>query len=399
MKKGRHQNNPLPELDLRLTEESAEDLYEHAPCGYCSCLADGTIVKINQTLLSWVGYARHELVASQGLQQLLTMGGRLHFEMHCAPLLLLQGQVREMSYSLRRKNGSTQPVLLNASLRCDTTGEPLVMRVTLFDITDRRQYELELLRAKNLADEQREQLARANEELVLKNELLTRTNQDLDNFVYSASHDLKEPVNNMAGLFAELRRTATFADPDAAAVADRFEAALQQVLGTITGLTEVVQLERQADPVRAEPVALRPLLLEVVASLQAADSVPREVFTLDIPTPLTVRMDQASLRSVLYNLLSNAVRYAKSGRPPQVRVSAALADGTTELRVTDNGRGLNLARHGSELFQLFRRFHPDVPGTGLGLYLVKRLVNQAGGRVEVESAVGVGTTFRVYLPQ
>ena len=174
-------------------KESADELYEHAPCGYCSCLPDGTLVKINQTLLGWLSYSRAELVARLQLQQLLTVGGHLHFEMHCAPLLLLQGQVREMSYLLRRKDGSTQPVLLNATLQRDTTGAPLVIRVTLFDITDRRQYELELLRAKNLADEHRQQLARANEELQAKNELLTRTNQDLDNFVYTASHDLKEP--------------------------------------------------------------------------------------------------------------------------------------------------------------------------------------------------------------
>ena len=92
---------PLPELDLRLTEENPEDLYEHAPCGYCSCLPDGTLVKLNATLLGWLGYAREELVARQALAQLLTVGGRLHFETH---------------------------------------GTPLVVRVTLFDITERRKY-------------------------------------------------------------------------------------------------------------------------------------------------------------------------------------------------------------------------------------------------------------------
>ncbi|MFC7666386.1 PAS domain S-box protein [Hymenobacter humi] len=149
----------LPELDLRLTEENLDDLYEHAPCGYCSCLPDGTLVKLNQTLLGWLGYRREELVARQSLQQLLTIGGRLHYEMHGVPLLLLQGHVREMSYSLRGKDGRTIPVLLNAVLLRGANDEPLVVRVTLFDITDRRKYEQELLRTKAQAEEQREQPA------------------------------------------------------------------------------------------------------------------------------------------------------------------------------------------------------------------------------------------------
>jgi len=392
-------SGPPPELDLRLTQESAEDIYENAPCGYCSCLPDGTLVKVNHTLLQWLGYTRQELVATQNLQFLLTMGGRLHFEMHCVPLLLLQGQVREMSYSLRRKDGSTQPVLLNANLLRDAAGEPLVARVTLFDITERRRYELELLRAKNLADEQREQLARANAELTAKNEQLTRTNANLDNFVYSASHDLKEPVHNMAGLFAELRQSATFADPEAAQVAKRFEAALQQVLGTIEGLTEVVQLERQLVATPTEPVALQPLLLEITRSLQAGPEGADADFEVDVAAAPAVRMAEPGLRSVLYNLLSNAVRYAQPGRTPRVRVRSAVEGDDIVLTVADNGRGLDLSRHGTELFQLFRRFHPEVPGTGLGLYLVKRLVRQAGGRVAVESTPGEGTTFRLSWPR
>ncbi|GAB2857346.1 PAS domain-containing sensor histidine kinase [Hymenobacter ruber] len=393
------ENEELPELDLRLTQESADELYEHAPCGYCSCLPDGTLVKINQTLLGWLGYERTELVARQGLQQLLTVGGRLHFEMHCTPLLLLQGQVREMSYLLRRKDGSTQPVLLNATLDRDTNGAPLVMRVALFDITDRRRYELELLRAKNLADEQRQQLAKANEELRAKNEQLTRTNQDLDNFVYTASHDLKEPLNNMTGLFAELQRTATFHDPEAAEVVALFEQALQQVLATIEGLAKVVQLERQALPVPTDSVELAPLLNEVVRSLQAQHAGLEQAFQIDVQPAPTVHMSGPSVRSILYNLLSNAVRYAAPGRPLRVQVSSALVNGAPVLTVTDNGRGIDMARHGQELFQLFRRFHPEVPGTGLGLYLVKRLVHQAGGRIEAQSIVNQGAVFQIHWPR
>ncbi|MGI4763437.1 MAG: PAS domain-containing protein, partial [Janthinobacterium lividum] len=145
-------DEPLPPPDLRLTQENLEDLYEHAPCGYCSYLPDGTLVKLNQTLLDWLGYSRPELVARRCFQHLLTKGGQLHFETHSVPLLLLQGHVRELSYTVRCKDDTTLPVLLNATLVRDTDGAPLVVRATLFDITERRKYEQELVRARAHAE-------------------------------------------------------------------------------------------------------------------------------------------------------------------------------------------------------------------------------------------------------
>ncbi|GAA4353127.1 hypothetical protein GCM10023185_13460 [Hymenobacter saemangeumensis] len=392
-------DEPLPELDLRLTQEDPDDLYEYAPCGYCSCLPDGTLVKLNHTLLDWLGYRREELVARKSLPQLLTTGGRLHYETYAVPLLLLQGQVREFSYQLRRKDGSTLPVLLNATLVRDANTLPLVVRVTLFDITDRRQYEQELLRAKAVAEQQREQLARVNEQLTAKNEQLTRINADLDSFVYTASHDLKQPIHNMAGLFAELKRAATFHDPEAAGMVQMFDTALQQILTTIDGLTQVVQLQRELEQVPQEIIVLTPFIGEIIRSLQVSSRERQATFALDFEAAPRLRMTRPGLHSMLYNLLSNALRYADPLRRPHVQVSTAPADHGIVLTVQDNGRGIDLERYGRELFQLFRRFHPDVPGSGMGLYLVNRLAHQAGGHVEVSSTPGQGTTFRIYLPQ
>ncbi|MBT9392717.1 HAMP domain-containing histidine kinase [Hymenobacter sp. NST-14] len=394
------QPEPLrPPLDLRLTQENLEDLYDDAPCGYCSCLPDGTLVKVNRTLLTWLGYERTELVARRCFQELLTVGGRLHYETYFVSLLLLRGQAREISYQLCRANGASLPVLLNATLVRDTDGEPLVVRITLFDITERRKYEQELLRARAQAEQQGEDLARANDQLTRQNEELTRINADLDSFVYTASHDLRQPINNMAGIFAELKRTATFHDPEAEGMVGMFEEALGQIMTTITGLTEVVQLQRQLAP-EAEEVLLAPLLEEVINALRPQLQEMAGTFLVDVAAVPSVRIGRSGLHSMLYNLLSNALKYAQIGRPPEVRVRADRAeDGAPVLTVQDNGRGIDLERHGRELFQLFRRFHPEVPGSGLGLYLVNRLVHQAGGQLDVSSVVGEGTTFRIRLPR
>ena len=134
-------------------EESAEDLYEHAPCGYLSTLPGGLIVRVNQTFLGWTGYRRDELVGRRRLQDLLTPGGRIFHETHYAPLLFLEGSVREIAVELVRADGSRLPALVNSVLRTGPDGTPAGVRTTVFDATERRRYERELLRARRVAEE------------------------------------------------------------------------------------------------------------------------------------------------------------------------------------------------------------------------------------------------------
>jgi len=135
-----------------LLEESAEDLYEHAPCGYFSTTPDGTIVKANRTFLDWTGYDRHELVGRRRLSELLAPGDRIFYETHYAPLLAMQGAVREIAVDLVRADGSRLPVLVNAAMRRDSDGRPRLVRTTVLDASERRDYERELVRARALAE-------------------------------------------------------------------------------------------------------------------------------------------------------------------------------------------------------------------------------------------------------
>jgi len=144
---------PAGAVLAELLEESPEDLYEHAPCGYLSTLLDGTIVKVNQTFLSWTGYQADDLVPSRKFSQLLTAGGRIFFETHYAPMLQMQGSVREIAVDLVCATGETLPVLLNSVVRHDDSGRAVAIRTTVFDATERRSYERELLRAKRVAEE------------------------------------------------------------------------------------------------------------------------------------------------------------------------------------------------------------------------------------------------------
>ncbi|MGW5213402.1 PP2C family protein-serine/threonine phosphatase [Streptomyces sp. NPDC004051] len=140
-----------------LLEDSAEELYESAPCGYLSTLMDGTIAKINTTLLTWLGLERGAVVGRMRFTDLLTVGGKMYHETHFAPLLRMQGEVSGIAMEIKQVGGGRMPVLVSSAVKHGSTGEPLLIRTTVFDARDRRAYEEELLRGRKAAEEARKQ--------------------------------------------------------------------------------------------------------------------------------------------------------------------------------------------------------------------------------------------------
>ncbi|MEU6524056.1 SpoIIE family protein phosphatase [Streptomyces sp. NPDC046924] len=140
-----------------LLEDSAEELYESAPCGYLSTLMDGTIAKINTTLLTWLGLERGAVVGRMRFTDLLTVGGKMYHETHFAPLLRMQGEVSGIAMEIKQAGGGRMPVLVSSAVKHGSTGEPLLIRTTVFDARDRRAYEEELLRGRKAAEEARKQ--------------------------------------------------------------------------------------------------------------------------------------------------------------------------------------------------------------------------------------------------
>jgi len=143
-----------------LLEDSAEDLYEHAPCGYLSTLLDGTIAKINATLLGWLGRERDDVVGRLRFADLLTVGGRIYHETHFAPLLRMQGELGGVAFELKTAGGTRLPVLVTSRVKTGIDGQPQLIRTTVFDARDRRAYEQELLRAREAAEQERDRVQR-----------------------------------------------------------------------------------------------------------------------------------------------------------------------------------------------------------------------------------------------
>ena len=135
-----------------LLQDDPQALYDRAPCGYLSTTPDGTITKVNETFLTWMGYEASDLVGRRTFAQLLSGGGRIYHETHYAPMLRMAGTAHGVALDLVRSDGTRLPALVNSVMEVDADGEPVVVRTAVFDASDRRKYEHELMRAKERAE-------------------------------------------------------------------------------------------------------------------------------------------------------------------------------------------------------------------------------------------------------
>jgi sigma-B regulation protein RsbU (phosphoserine phosphatase) len=168
-----------------------EDLYRHAPCGLLATGPDRRIVSVNETLARWLGRSREELVGTP-FTELLTVGSRIHFETHFAPLLHLTGDLQGVAVDLIAAGGSRLPALIAANVKVDATGRPTTIRFALQDASDRRAYERELLAERRRAEQERVRataLARTLKQSLLPPKLSPPPGLEACAHLHAASHD------------------------------------------------------------------------------------------------------------------------------------------------------------------------------------------------------------------
>ncbi|MEJ8802623.1 CHASE domain-containing protein [Pontibacter sp. H249] len=243
----------------------------------------------------------------------------------------------------------------------------------------------------------RQALLHTNDELSDKNKELQRINNDLDNFVYTASHDLKSPIANMEGLAALLREELQERlEESDLQVLDMVQGSINKLKGTIADLAEITKVQKELDSA-VEPLSFEVALQDVTADIEGlVRNSDAEIITdLQVKDVLFARKN---LRSIIYNLVSNAIKYKSPDRKPSIKISTYKQNDFIVLEVEDNGLGIRKEQQ-HKLFTMFKRLHSHVEGTGIGLYIVKRIIENSGGRIEVDSDLGRGTTFKVYFKQ
>ncbi|MDO7854110.1 sensor histidine kinase [Hymenobacter convexus] len=245
-----------------------------------------------------------------------------------------------------------------------------------------------------------ERIDQGQRELRDNNEQLTRVNVDLDNFIYTASHDLKAPISNIEGLLdallAELPPETSQQEP-VQPILRLMHDSVNRFKRTIEQLTDVSKLQKEHG-LPTEPVDLAAVVRNVRLDLEPLIQSTGAQLTVDVAAAPIVLFSEKNLRSVVFNLLSNALKYRAPDRAPQVSLRTRPEGAAVVLEVQDNGLGFD-ATNEHKLFGMFQRFHDHVEGSGIGLYMVKKMVDNAGGRIAVSSKLGSGTTFLIYFSQ
>ena len=250
--------------------------------------------------------------------------------------------------------------------------------------------------------EAREQIERMNSELeervASRTQELTRINTDLDNFVYTASHDLKAPITNIQALLSMLKKNLPLehqTDPTIRKILGMMEQSVVRFMHTIADMSEITRLQKQFNQ-PAELVDLAQVVKNVRMDLAMLIEQADAHLEVDLdPCPM-ICFSPNNLRSVVYNLLSNAIKYRNPDRKPLIQIRCEETQEYQVLRVSDNGLGMDLSQD-TKLFAMFQRLHNHVEGSGIGLYIVKKVIENAGGKIAVESQIGRGTTFTVFF--
>ena len=250
-------------------------------------------------------------------------------------------------------------------------------------------------------------ILRKAEELERVNTQLARSNEELESFAYVASHDLKEPLRHIeafAGLLADSIRT--MGDERLGSMISGIEASSRRLRNLINDLAEFSRLGRQAQPL--EPARLEEIVQEAKLDLrQRIEEAAAELTCAALPT---VQCDRNQMRQVLQNLLANALKYRHPGRPCRIRIFAEPEEpedrrgdpgAVAQVRVcvSDNGIGFD-PKYSEQVFEPFQRLHgPDeFEGSGIGLAICRKISQRHGGKVGVDTAPGIGSTFWFSLP-
>jgi PAS domain S-box-containing protein len=369
-------SDEAPRVDAALLEERAEDVYEDAPCGYVSTLPDGTIVRVNRTLLEWVGGSRESILSTR-IQTLLTIGSRMYYETHYAPLLRMQGFVNEIALDVVCRDGRILPVLLNARERRDRAGSPLFNRITLFNATDRRRYERELLLARRKA----EQAAKDKAALLAM-----------------LSHDIRNPLNALMGVVQLLQR-GELSEPQQRLVR-LLKSSSDNMLSLLNHVLELSKAESSSFALVETPFPLSEIVDDVISTFQttARDKGVTVRSSVDVRVPAFVIGDPIAIRQVLTNLVGNAIKFTDRGSVELTVAARELATDAVTLAFTVADTGIGMApdvldRIFNEFTQASYETAMRFGGTGLGLAITRKLLALYGTTVNVKSAPGEGSTF------
>lgn len=280
----------------------------------------------------------------------------------------------EVEFRLRHGDGHYIWVLDTGQAEWDEAGKPIRMVGSLIDISERK---------------------RAEKKIQEQNEMLEKTNEELDRFVYSVSHDLKSPLSSILGLMsiAELSK-----DKEEIMQCIRM---MRERVDTLNGfIEEIIDYSRNTrTDAEYSQTNLRALIEIIIDGLKYMENMSAIRIDVNVPPDKTVHTDPGRLKIVLNNLIGNAVKYhSLRQEDPYIRIGWKECDDHYEVIVEDNGQGID-EKIRERVFEMFYRGHESSKGSGLGLYIAREMVRKLHGELSLESEKNKGSAFTIRLPQ
>jgi signal transduction histidine kinase len=232
-------------------------------------------------------------------------------------------------------------------------------------------------------------------QLKKKNELLQKTNEELDRFVYSTSHDMRAPLSSVLGLIEIAKLTNR--PEELRQCLDMMSGRVKNLQDFIREITDYSRNERQE--LRLEEIHLAGMIKEIITDLRFGKEADQIAIEMEIHPEMRIVVDQTRLKIVLNNLIGNAFRYSDRNKMnPFVKIQANARDGSIAISVEDNGVGI-AEEHMDKIFNMFYRGSEKSDGSGLGLYIAQEAARKMGGKILALSSPGLGSAFTLMIPQ
>ena len=376
-----------------------ETLFEFAPDAILLVGAGGRILRVNPQAELLFGYSAKE-IEGQLIEVLIPERFRArHVGLRDGYSEAPRPRRMAASQELWARHKDGREIAVEVALGPQLSDKGASVACIVRDITERQMAQKALQKAH---DELEHRVEKRTQELSVANEALARSNRELQDFAYVASHDLQEPLRKIQAFGERLKTQATGLDDTAKDYLGRMQNAAARMQRLIQDLLAFSQVTTKAAPFEA--VSLDRILSEVLSDLEIR--IEETGAKIEAERPLaTVLGDPTQFRQLLQNLIGNAVKFRDPGRPHVVRIAGrTIKDEVTgkewyELDISDNGIGFE-PRFTERIFGLFQRLHSrDVyEGSGVGLAICRKIADRHGGRLTATGQPGAGATFTVVLP-
>ncbi len=238
---------------------------------------------------------------------------------------------------------------------------------------------------------------RSDDLIARKDAKLVKYNNELEQFTYVATHDLKTPLANIQGYLSLLEMDIENPNADVLDSLKWLKYSVGEAKNVIQELTHALRARNNKEELRKK-INLDDLVEGILSGMRARILNNKIVFISDFTEINDFSYYPVALRSILQNIISNAIEYSSKTEHPEIIVQSLLIGKEVHISIQDNGVGINLEMDGEKLFGLFKRVQNDGSGSGIGMYIVNKLLENYGGRLAVESEVGKGSTFTVVIP-